>query len=60
MEEILSDKIAKFKYKQQITVFIVGQCEAIDKKNFLLNQINDVIYLLQINNSVKNLKTIFF
>ena len=31
-----------FKYKQQITVFIVGQSEAIQRKNILLEQLNDV------------------
>jgi hypothetical protein len=32
-----------FKYKQQITVFIVGQSEAIERKNLILAQLNDVI-----------------
>ncbi|CAF0706283.1 unnamed protein product [Brachionus calyciflorus] len=41
LQEILNDKVAKFKYKQRITVFIVGQCEAIEKKNILLEQLND-------------------
>lgn len=53
LEEILSDKIAKFKYKQQITVFIVGQSEAIEKKNILLEQLNDVRYFSFNYNSIK-------
>ena len=30
------------KYQQQITVFIVGQAQAIEKKNILLEQLKDV------------------
>ncbi|RMZ99567.1 hypothetical protein BpHYR1_021614 [Brachionus plicatilis] len=41
LQELLNDKIAKFKYKQRITVFIVGQTEAIERKNILLEQLNN-------------------
>lgn len=46
------------KYKQQITVFIVGQCEAIQRKNMLLEQLNDVKCPFFI--FLKNQKNIFF
>lgn len=51
------------KYKQQITVFIVGQAEAIERKNIILAQLNDVIrfkfLIILIYSQLINILTIY-
>ncbi len=37
---MVHDKIESFRYKQKIIVFIMGQTEAVKKKNLLLAELN--------------------